>query len=609
MPGDESDGSCEDVKLALSPHSPLNMVDTTSRIKRLEEVLKEKQLRLEEVNSFWGARSKAISVQLRRATDQLEVTERKLSFLGFSSQRNLNDTAAGPDWLRWVDGTTFSLITAFVILVNLVTMCVRLGRTDESPQESDDFAVIDGFILSFYIVELALRSSLHQKAFFIGDANRVWRNWVDVAVVVSGIMDLWLKPLVFKDSGPSYLAYLQIFRAARLSKILYVLHDFFGGDLSWAETTKFQSFMMIVIFFNAIIIGFETDLPNFGGWYYVEQGLISLFFFELMVRLKHWGPKFFYHPDDWWMNWVDLVIVISGVVDMWILPLLGSLSSFFDHSLPSSENHLQGMVVLRLLRLLRILRVIRLIRDVPPLFLLLKGIIQSLQGIGWVTVLTFLVLYTFALLTTRLIGHGLLMPSDVPDDVLEVFPTVPESMFVLFKVMNGDTSPLSSLFDLEPWTKVGCAGFMILSNWAILAILTAVVSENLINASEAHRAEFQEQERENAQDRTRKKLTKIFDGLDVSGEGYVSRSEFNKLLEDEGKVKNLCKVSHKDKEDIQELFRIVSRVRTPGSEPVMSHRDFIEALQIEAKEVSERSMMRLHRRLEALEEIIKRALT
>ena len=63
----------------------------------------------------------------------------------------------------------------------------------------------------------------------------------------------------------------------------------------------------------------------------------------------------------------------------------------------------------------------------------------------WVFLLALLVLYAFGILCTQLIGHRLLVTT-APEDVVEIFPTVGESMFVLFKVMNADTEILEPLF-------------------------------------------------------------------------------------------------------------------------------------------------------------------
>ena len=67
----------------------------------------------------------------------------------------------------------------------------------------------------------------------------------------------------------------------------------------------------------------------------------------------------------------------------------------------------QLMMLMRMLRLLRILRLLRLVKAVRPLYLLAAGVVASMQSMIWVMLLTLTVLYACAILTTRLIGHGL----------------------------------------------------------------------------------------------------------------------------------------------------------------------------------------------------------
>merc|ERR1719502_1450147 len=112
------------------------------------------------------------------------------------------------------------------------------------------------------------------------------------------------------------------------------------------------------------------------------------------------------------------------------------------------------MTTLRMARLLRILRLVRLVKNIPPLFTLIVGILQAMQGMAWVLVLTAVFLYAFALLSVRLIGHGLIFGGKAPDEVAAIFPSVPQSMFVLFKVMNGDTDPVEPLFHEVPLSKL-----------------------------------------------------------------------------------------------------------------------------------------------------------
>merc|ERR1719379_1987392 len=204
---------------------------------------------------------------------------------------------------------------------------------------------------------------------------------------------------------------------------------------------NFQLFIMGTIAANSLIMSFESDFPDWAGWFYVEQVLLIIFSFELLVRLRHWGCRFFYHESDIAWNWLDFIIVFGGIIDQWLMPALNLIETLMGREPQDSAQMGDIMTTLRMARLLRILRLVRLVKNIPPLFTLIVGILQAMQGMAWVLVLTAVFLYAFALLCVRLVGHGLLFGGRAPPEIGEIFPSVPQAMFVLFKVMNGDTEP------------------------------------------------------------------------------------------------------------------------------------------------------------------------
>ena len=76
----------------------------------------------------------------------------------------------------------------------------------------------------------------------------------------------------------SVLRFLRIFRALKIVRI------FMEADLTWTEEAKFQSFIGAVITVNSLLMGMETDI-KWAGWSYIEQVLLSIYVFELAVRL------------------------------------------------------------------------------------------------------------------------------------------------------------------------------------------------------------------------------------------------------------------------------------------------------------------------------------
>ena len=64
-------------------------------------------------------------------------------------------------------------------------------------------------------------------------------------------------------------------------------------------------------------------------------------------------------------------------------------------------------------------------------------------------------------MTANPMGHS--RSEGAPEEVQEIFPSVPSSMFVLFQVMNGDTGKVEPLFLIMPILKLIFVLFMVIS--------------------------------------------------------------------------------------------------------------------------------------------------
>merc|ERR1712137_834697 len=260
---------------------------------------------------------------------------------------------------------------------------------------------------------------------------------------------------------------------------------FLQTDLSWTESVHFQSFITGVIALNALTLGMELDL-HWGGWLWVEEAMQAIYFFELSVRGKRHGWNFFIHSEDWAWNNLDFIIVMGGVLEQWMMPLYKLIMSLATGTAVETAHGGGSLLpLLRMLRLLRILRLLRLLKSFKPLYKLSLGVLEAMQAMQWVLVLTVVLLYASAILFTSLVGRALIPGGGVPDEAQELFSNVIGSMFLLFRVMNGDQGPIEPLFSTLP-LRFLCVCYVVVSNWAVLAILTAVVSENMISAAREH---------------------------------------------------------------------------------------------------------------------------
>lgn len=516
----------------------------------------------------------------------------------------------GPKSLLWVEGHYFLAIATLVIILNIVT--IVLETLDEHYEK--DFFWLDQFFMVFYILEVVLKLQLWRSRFFC-DPHRMWWNLLDFSIVVSGIIDMYIQPLlvvtgILRGTSDTFTSIARFLRFLRLLRILKIVRVFLDSDMEWTQKSHFQIFIMAVIGVNSIVMGFETDVPNFSGWIYVEHLFLLIFTFELLVRLKHQGLSYFTDPTTAAWNYIDFIIVAGGIMDQWAMPTVSFIKvAMGDHSSATGGNIGQIMITLRMLRLLRLLRLVRLVRSIPPLFDLVVGIVQAVQGMFWVLVLTVTFLYACSLLCVRLFGHGLVFGGEAPEEVAAIFPSVFQAFFILFKLMNGDGDALEPLLTAMPLTKAFFLFYMVVSTWAILSILTAVVSENMIATTEASREESEAQHEEDRRKFTETKLRILFFEMDKDSDMTLTRSEFRDFIKDPVSCEQLKVVSRNklDEEDLWFLFNTRRILSESGNadEDYIKIQDFTDALGKNEEDVRQSSIFRLNNRLTCLEVAVR----
>jgi len=333
-------------------------------------------------------------------------------------------------------------------------------------------------------------------------------------VATCGVIDLWVLP-----SASNIWLHVVALCGRLALRGIWGLHLLLTTNCSWAESYWFQSAVGAVIALNAVVMGFETDIdmPIF-EWF--DQALLSLFVAELFIRLRNQGRRFFTSQDDLYWNLADLVIVLSGVFDQWGLRLW----CFFASGGDSNSSFGKMMTLARTLRLMRILRLVRVVKAVRPLHDLAVVLVKAMQSMFWVLVLTFVALYAMAILTTRMLGRGL--SADFPDETRQMFTSIPESMFTLFAIMNGqDFALLEPLLEEIPWLKPLFVVFTIYCSWALLSVMTGVVSEHMQAIREAQEAKDLA-EAEGVRSECTKVLTEVFSAADLDGNGTLCKAEF-----------------------------------------------------------------------------------
>lgn len=254
-------------------------------------------------------------------------------------------------------------------------------------------------------------------------------------------------------------------------------------------------------------------------------------------------------------------------------------------------------MLLRMARLLRIVRLFRLIKIIRPLYELARGVLDALQGMFWVLVFMIMTLYASAMLCTLFIGNGEIFAPDIPSEETEVFRkmfrSVSSSLFALFGTMSSwSLTKLVPLFKEVPGFRLFFVIFYVYSSWALLAVMTGVVSENMIGIR-------QQMEREDAKKEALKKehvlhfLGDLFRQTDADNSGNISRDEFDMMLRSAELVKKLTKYSKMQPKDLEELFEWIDH----DNSGTINLQEFLEGFRWINEPLRPKSLVKLYQRL------------
>lgn len=582
------------------------MRPTDAQVDRLREEIKgytgqleEKRLRLDEINELFGKKVYEHQVMISNYEKEIAELEARLSdeLRASGAVEDPLSQAPGPACLRWVMHPPFQMVVSLVIMLNMYIFFNQLSKPGQHANMT-----LDLFFLGFYIVELSLKLALLQCTMLFGDLSEVWPNWLDLTIVITGVIDVYMTMQSEGQHNQVLNHVLRCFRVLRLLRLLKVVRQFCAQDLSWVDGETFQAFIMANVGLNCLLMFFEADYPDMFSWQVVEDYLLAVFFFELATRIKTHGRSFFCGGSGTIWNWLDFVIVAGGIIDSLMLPAISLVLSTLGMKPLPAKRMKAVMNVLRMARLLRLLRLMKLIKRIPPLYSLITGIIQALQGMVWVMILTCVVIYVFALLVVKLVASGLVLSSKEATDVAaETFSSVRQSMYIFFNAMNGDCDDLGDVFEAVPFVKLFTLIFMVISSWAILSILTAVVSENLMAANDKLAEESEQATRVIEEDKKNATLNRIFSTVDADESGDLTSAEFDVILGSPDMCDSLMSITNMSKDDMLNIFDYLSAMPEDGSEPTIKHSTFIHGLDSEGRPVNARSSYRLGHRISMLE--------
>ncbi len=206
------------------------------------------------------------------------------------------------------------------------------------------------------------------------------------------------------------------------------------------ESKQFQTFIIVVILLNAVILGLETYRGLPAGLIATMEWLntiaVTIFVVEIVLRIYAHRTAFF--RDPW--GWFDLIIVAIALI-------------------PASGG---GEV----LRVLRALRVLRLLSTVRSMRLVVGALAASFPGLLSIGALLAMVMYIYTVITTVLFH----------DD--RHFADLGASFTSLFRLLLGDGWPdIVEPVATGPWEWILFISFAVISSIVVLNLFIAVAVE------------------------------------------------------------------------------------------------------------------------------------
>lgn len=218
----------------------------------------------------------------------------------------------------------------------------------------------------------------------------------------------------------------------------------------FVEQPKFQTFIIVLIVFNAIILGLETSktmMAKYGAiLYWLDRIILGVFIVEIILKIISYRLEFFRRP------WSVFDLIVVGIA---LVPATSGLS---------------------VLRSLRVLRVLRLVSTIPSMRRVVDGLLASLPGMGSVAALLVLIFYVFSVMATKLYG----------DAFPEWFGSVGESAYSLFQIMTleswsmGIVRPVMEVF---PYSWVFFVPFILFTSFAVLNLFIGIIVDAMNHES------------------------------------------------------------------------------------------------------------------------------
>lgn len=275
-----------------------------------------------------------------------------------------------------------------------------------------------------------------------------------------------------------------------------------------------------IVILNMIVMGLETEIHS-PYWRAVECVFAVVYVSEISHYLRRYGWEL-YLPLTHEVRG-EMVLRRAAIMSMFdtLLAILAmmNVSCICVLQLPISE----WMFYTRMARGIRVF----FLFDALGRFALAIG--SMLSTLTWIFSVLALIIYFIAVVLTYYAQNNI----SIETTNREYFSTVATTMFTLFQVTTLDSWPEAAgpLLEQSVWWRVFFVVFIAFSSWTMISLVTAVVSDNVIQTTANNKEKQSEIEARRKQDFITF-LQQSFEKADADGNGVLDHEEFDELIMD-----------------------------------------------------------------------------
>lgn len=325
-------------------------------------------------------------------------------------------------------------------------------------------------------------------------------------------------------------------------------------DVKWTQSTQFTCAICAVVVLNALIMGAEADYREEAPQLFniLEHVFCTVFVLELLLHIRVEGLRV-YGRDR--MNKMDAFLVVTSVIDVWILGILGPLLG-----LPKINMKLVSL--LRLLRFTRLTRLVRLFRMFKELTLVAQGFLMSVTTLFWAFVFLLVIVYSAAIFVRQVWGgpgSDFVFNPEIGDNMI-LFGRVDHTMLTLFFCLTEGCGMevIRPTVMVAPLMMFFWVPFIFFTTFGLLNLIVGIFCENAMTTSaDSDSALRKSQELMRAH--AFAALLRAFEGIDEDRSRDLSRDEFMHAVEHDEVISESFITLGLDKEP--ELFDMLDAER------------------------------------------------